>query len=206
MGTRKHWDNAYGARAVDRLGWYAPTLTTSLALIEALDLDPGSPLIDVGGGASTLVDELLRAGYRRITVLDISGKALRIARERLGDLAGGVTWLNRDVTNADLPAGEFGLWHDRAVFHFLTEPSQRALYKAQLLRALRPDGHVVIGTFAPEAPPRCSGLPVQRYDENSISEFFGPELRLVETRRDFHVTPGGVDQPYVYARFQSVTR
>jgi len=200
--SRQHWDAAYKSRPRERLGWHTPTLRTSLEWITALGLPPDAPIIDVGGGASTLVDDLIGAGYQSITVLDISAVALGLARRRLGNKAERVAWLNADITEIELPRHAYGLWHDRAVFHFLDEARDRELYRENLLRSVRPGGHVIIATFAPQAPPRCSGLPVQRYDRAQLMETLGPELELIEDRNELHVTPGGVEQPYLYCRFR----
>lgn len=199
---RAHWNQAYSSKSTDRLGWYRSELETPLAWIRQLNLDLDTPIVDVGGGASTLVDDLLCLGYRAVTVLDISQHALAIAQARLGERAAAVTWLETDITSVELSGNNFQLWHDRAVFHFLTLPEQRKSYRHNLQFALRPAGHLIIGTFAPEAPPSCSGLPVQRYTSDSLAAEFGSELRLVQHRYEMHVTPGGVEQMYLYCHFQ----
>lgn len=204
MNRKSHWEHVYASKSSERLGWYKPRLQTSLNWIGELDLDPGAPIIDVGGGASTLVDHLLDAGYRSITVVDISENALSLARERLGKRADAVTWLADDITAIDLPDAGYELWHDRAVFHFLTEPGQQAAYRQKLLDALRPGGHLVIGAFAPEAPPKCSGLPVQRYSRETLAEMLGADFELERCTKEKHVTPGGVEQMYLYCQFRSL--
>lgn len=186
----------------DQVGWYKPHLDTSLGWIEELDLEPGAAIVDVGGGASTLADDLLDKGYRDITVLDLSARAIELARERLGSRSGQVTWLQGDITEVRLPAREYRLWHDRAVFHFLIQPEQRKKYREALLRALQPDGFVIIGVFSPDAPPQCSGLPVQRYSAETLSGFFGNEFELRRHRYEPHVTPSGREQAYVYCLYQ----
>lgn len=200
--SRNHWDQAYSNKPTDRLGWFKPALETSLAWIKQLELAPDAPIIDVGGGASTLVDDLLGLGYRALTVLDISQRALELARQRLGAQSAAVDWLNADITSVDLPVSRFELWHDRAVFHFLTTPEQRSGYLRALLSALRPAGHVIIGTFAPDAPPRCSGLPVQRYTRDQLAAEFGDEFKLLRHHEELHITPGGVEQMYLYCHFR----
>jgi len=202
MDRREHWEQVYSSKPSDRLGWYKPRLQTSLDWITALAPDPGEPIIDVGGGASTLVDDLLGRGYTDITVLDLAGPALDLIRTRLGERRSAVTWLCGDITEIELEENAFQLWHDRAVFHFLTEPDDRARYLANLRRALRPGGHLVIGTFAPEAPPKCSGLPVQRYDLDLLQETLGNEFLPRRNQKELHVTPGGVEQMYLYAEFR----
>ena len=202
MNLKAHWEQAYANRPPEQLGWYRPRLESSLALIAAVGLRKDQPLIDVGGGASTLVDDLLALGYERITVADLSDAALERARRRLGDRAEAVTWMSADMLTAELPAAGYDLWHDRAVFHFLTAAADRAAYLAQLRHALAPGGQAVFGVFASEAPPRCSGLEVRRYTPEVLREEIGDGFVLLEQRRELHVTPGGVEQPYVYCRFR----
>ena len=199
---RAHWEQVYTTKPAERLGWYRPRLQTSLEWISALGMDRGAPVIDVGGGASTLVDDLLDQGYTDITVLDLAEPALDLIKARLGERSTAVTWLSGDITEVELPENAYELWHDRAVYHFLTEPGDRERYRENLCRALRPGGHVVIGTFSPEAPPRCSGLPVQRYDLEHLQESLGSEFRLQRHKKELHVTPGGVEQMYLYCGFR----
>ena len=202
MNMKDHWEQVYSTKPRERLGWFEPHLQTSLTWIEALGLGADAPIIDVGGGASTLVDDLLSAGYKSITILDISESALSSVRARLGETAKQITWLNGDITSVDLPAQRYELWHDRAVFHFLVEPEQQRQYRDNLLKALQTDGHVIIGTFAPDAPPTCSGLPVQRYDHDKLEETLGDEFKLQRHHKELHVTPGGVEQMYLYCHFR----
>jgi len=202
MNNRNHWERVYATRPIDKLGWYEPHLQPSLDWIRELGLPMDAPLIDVGGGASTLVDDLLNEGYRAITVLDISGKALEVVKARLGKKAELVTWVAGDITMVGLPAHSYALWHDRAVFHFLTAPAQQRAYRDKLLHALQPGGHVILGTFAPEAPPTCSGLPVQRYNPQQLENTLGGEFELTRHHKALHVTPGGVEQMYLYCRFR----
>lgn len=197
--AKPHWENVYGTRAPDRVGWYKPHLDTSLAWIRSLELDTDAPIIDVGGGASTLVDDLLHAGYRDLTVLDIAESALQQSKTRLGEQASKVDWIAADVTGTALPASHFALWHDRAVFHFLTAIEDQHRYRDQLVSALRPGGYLLIGTFAPEAPPTCSGLPVERYDPGKLAGALGAGFELLRQQKEMHVTPGGVEQMYLYA-------
>lgn len=199
---RQHWEEVYSSNSTDRLGWYKPHLTTSSDWIESLCLPADAPIIDIGGGASTLVDDLANAGYSQVTVVDISDAALAAARERLGTDAGSVAWIRADVTAAKLPGNAYELWHDRAVFHFLTEPDDRQAYKDLLVSSLKPGGYVIMGAFAPEAPPRCSGLPVQRYDANNLVAELGARFELERHHKEMHVTPGGVEQMYLYCLFR----
>ena len=202
MGRREHWEQVYASKPSERLGWYKPHLQTSLEWISAMGLDRGAPVIDVGGGASTLVDDLLELGYTSITVLELAAPALELIKARLGRRSSSVTWICGDITESDLPDNAFELWHDRAVFHFLTEVEDRERYCENLRRALRPGGHVIIGTFAPEAPPKCSGLPVQRYDLDTLRETLGSDFELQQHSKELHVTPGGVAQMYLYCEFR----
>jgi 2-polyprenyl-3-methyl-5-hydroxy-6-metoxy-1,4-benzoquinol methylase len=202
MNHKDHWQQVYSKRETENLGWYKPHLATSLSWIKALNLALEDPIIDIGGGASTLVDDLLEMGYRSISVLDISENAIATARLRLAKKADQVTWLEGDITSIDLPAGGYELWHDRAVFHFLTEPEQQRMYRDNLLKALKPGGHLIIGTFALEAPAMCSGLPVQRYSTEQLENTLGGEFELVCQHNELHVTPGGVEQMYLYCQFR----
>jgi SAM-dependent methyltransferase len=202
MSRRAHWEQVYTGKPSDRLGWYRPRLETPLEWIRDLDLGPGAAIIDVGGGASTLVDHLLDDGHSSVTVLDIAAPALDLVKARLGDRSALVTWLCGDITDVELAQDAYDLWHDRAVFHFLTEPDDRRRYRQNLGRALRPGGYLIVGVFAPEAPPRCSGLPVQRYDLEQLLDELGQDFTLLRQQKELHVTPGGVEQMYLYCQFQ----
>ncbi len=202
MTQREHWEKVYLSNPTDRVGWYKPHLVTSLKWIQELSLDKGANIIDVGGGASTLVDDFLADGYSSLTVLDLSQAALALTKKRLSERASSVTWLEGDITSVDLPACRYDLWHDRAVFHFLITPDQRQRYVANLLKALKPGGHVIIGTFSLEAPPKCSGLPVERYSAVKLERVLGSEFLLKKRDQELHVTPGGVEQMYLYCHFQ----
>ncbi len=206
MNQKVHWEQVYSSGPTERLGWYAPHLQTSLAWIKALNLALDARIVDVGGGASTLADDLLDAGYRSITVLDISEKALSAVKARLGRKAELVTWLVGDITSIELPKQHYELWHDRAVFHFLVQLEQQHKYRDNLLRALRPAGHLIIGTFAPEAPPKCSGLPVRRYSPEELQNALGEEFELEHHQKELHITPGGVEQMYLYCHFRRARR
>lgn len=202
MDRKTHWEQVYATRMAEKLGWYKPRLETSLDWLEELQLDRSSPIIDVGGGASTFVDDLVDAGYESITVLDVADQALDTAKKRLGRQSELVMWLGGDITSYPLPPNRFALWHDRAMLHFLVEAGQRQAYRDNLLRSLKPGGYVLIGVFAPEAPPKCSGLAVERYDADSLARFLGEEFELVRQQQELHVTPGGVEQMYVYCLFR----
>jgi SAM-dependent methyltransferase len=202
MDMQSHWEKVYATKRPETLSWYSPHLGTSLALIGRLASSLAAPIIDVGGGASTLVDDLLLRGYENVTVLDISKSALDAARRRLGPDAGRVHWLVADILRARLEPYAYEIWHDRAVFHFLVQPEERAAYVQRLVRALRPGGHVVIGTFGPAGPTTCSGLDVVRYDEKKLQDEFGERFELVEGSRELHHTPEGVTQEFLYCCFR----
>lgn len=194
-----HWENVYRTKAPDQVSWFRPHLETSLDLIERCAAgNSGASIIDVGGGASTLVDDLTGRGYTNVTVLDISQTALDIARNRLGSASDLVRWIAADVTEAALPVRSFDVWHDRAVFHFLTRQEDRVAYVRNVARSVRPGGHLIVGAFGPEGPLKCSGLDVVRYDADSLHDEFGPDFRLVESRKEIHETPFGTTQQFVY--------
>ena len=202
MNESEHWDKIYSTKSAQQVGWYTPHLKTSIKWITELNLTADDPVIDVGGGASTLVDDLLSAGYKELTVLDLSEGAISLTRKRLGTLSSSVTWMNGDITKIELPSQHFKLWHDRAVFHFLTDTERQQRYKDALLAALKVNGYFIIGTFDLEAPPQCSGLPVQRYTSEILCSTFGKEFQLKHHQHEIHRTPSGLEQTYVYCLFQ----
>lgn len=201
MTREEHWEAAYRTGGATDVSWYQSRPAISLELIAATGLPRDGGIIDVGGGASTLVDCLLDAGYSKLAVLDLSASALGYARARLDKHAAAVEWFEADVTSFH-PPHRFGVWHDRAVFHFLTAPADRRSYVAALRRTLPPGGHVIIATFAPDGPPKCSGLDVMRYDEQSILAELGAEFQLQDVRRETHITPWQSEQCFIYFRFQ----
>ena len=198
MDTENHWERVYGTKAPDQVSWFRPHLETSLALIERAAGGRMTSIIDVGGGASSLVDDLIARGYTDVTVLDISQAALDVAKQRLGEAGKFVYWLHADVTRGDLPAQSFDVWHDRAVFHFLTQPGQRIAYVQNVARAVKPGGHVIVSTFGPEGPDKCSGLDVMRYDADALHDEFGGRFRLVDSSKELHDTPFGTTQQFLY--------
>lgn len=199
--ARDHWNHVYDSKTPEAVSWYQPRPALSLALIAASGVGKDAGIIDVGAGASTLVDCLLDEGYSSLAVLDWSGMALAHGRARLGARAAEVQWYEADATRFE-PSRRYGLWHDRAVFHFLTQESDRRAYVATLKHTLEADGHVVIATFAPDGPAKCSGLDVMRHDGASLQRELGEEFELRETRRETHLTPRQSEQRFVYARFQ----
>jgi ubiquinone/menaquinone biosynthesis C-methylase UbiE len=198
MDPKSHWQAVYQKKRPDALSWFQPTAQTSLKLIQRVVSDLSAPILDVGGGASVLVDDLLRAGYQAVTVLDIAGSALLAAQCRLGPAAAHAHWLEANVLTVSLPEAHVAVWHDRAVFHFLTTPSDRQTYIAQVRRAVKPGGHVIVATFAEDGPPRCSGLDVVRYSADELHDEFGPDFRLLASEREEHHTPDGVTQQFIY--------
>lgn len=198
MDEKRHWEAVYGTKAPDAVSWFQPTASRSLALIRRVTSMLDAPIIDVGGGTSMLVDDLLRAGYADLTVLDLASSALATAQARLGTDADGVRWLEADVRTAPLPVAHFAVWHDRAVFHFLTDAADRAAYVRQVQRAVRPGGFVLVATFAEDGPTKCSGLPVARYTPEELHREFGGEFELLTSERESHETPMGTVQSFIY--------
>ena len=198
MEAAQHWERVYRTKAPDEVSWYRPHLDVSLDLITRAVPDRAAAIIDVGAGEATLVDDLLARGYRDVTLLDLSQTALDVARARLGEPAVSITCIAGDVCRTPLPRQDYDVWHDRAVFHFLTDPSDRAAYVRQVAGAVKPGGHVIVATFGPEGPEKCSGLDVVRYDPDALHGQFGAQFRLVEHRSEVHETPWGSAQQFTY--------
>jgi SAM-dependent methyltransferase len=196
-----HWENVYTTKDDTEVSWFEQTPLLSLELIRAAGATPKSAIIDIGGGASRLVDVLLDEGFADVSVLDISATALATAKARLGARAAQATWIAADVTRWQ-PPQRYAVWHDRAAFHFLTEPDDRTAYVACLKKALAPGGYAIIGAFATDGPERCSGLPVVRYDADSLGATLGEGFVLQHTRRHEHRTPGGVIQRFQFSVFR----
>lgn len=201
MTSQAHWEEVYRSKEPQQTSWYEPHLETSFDWITGSLPDHNASIIDIGGGESTLVDDLLAVGYSDVTVLDISLTAIEKCEKRLGVAKDQVRWLVADVTKTELPPSTYDLWHDRAVFHFLTEPEQRAAYKARLVSSLKPEGHVVIATFGPRGPERCSGLKTVRYDAESMLREMGAGFHLVRNAVIDHQTPFGTTQEFLYCEF-----
>jgi 2-polyprenyl-3-methyl-5-hydroxy-6-metoxy-1,4-benzoquinol methylase len=201
MTKREHWEKVWRTHPPTGVSWYAPHLAESLRLIREVTR-PDASVIDVGGGASTLVDDLVAAGYRNITVLDISESALAVARARLRDSGALVQWVYADITSVALPEAAYDVWHDRAVFHFLTDQSDKDAYVRALERSLKPGGSAVVGTFALSGPPRCSGLDVVRYDAAGLQRALGPQFSLTAAAQQTHLTPDGTPQHFLVCRMQ----
>ena len=198
MDPKTHWERVYSTKTAKEVSWYRPHLDVSLDLITRAVPDRNARIVDVGGGEATLVDDLVAAGYQGVDVLDLSETALNVAKERLGDASNLVGWLHGDVTTYAFEPNAYDLWHDRAVFHFLTEPSQRSAYVQQVARSVKAGGHVIVATFGPDGPTQCSGLEVVRYDADSLHDQFGPRFRLIDHQLEEHTTPAGTRQQFVY--------
>lgn len=198
MDRKQHWEQVYTTKASNAVSWFQEHADQSVRLIHGTGVSKDAAIIDVGGGASTLVDDLLAESYSNLTVLDLSAKALEVAKQRLGNRSNSVNWLEGDVTQLALPANHYDIWHDRAVFHFLTDPADRQAYVQQVMRSVRPGGHVIVATFAEDGPEKCSGLPAMRYRPDSLHAEFGDAFQLLQHERETHQTPFGTEQKFVY--------
>jgi SAM-dependent methyltransferase len=198
---QSHWQRVYTDKRSTDVSWYQAVPEKSLELIHASGVGRDEPVLDAGGGDSTLVDHLLASAYSDISILDISGKALQRSRLRLGKAAESVVWIESDVT-AFCPSRHYSLWHDRAVFHFLTDPSERAAYIDVVHEALGPAGQLILATFGPEGPERCSGLDIRRYDIDALRQLLGDRFELRSHELQVHTTPGGSSQQFLYSRWQ----
>lgn len=198
MSSKEHWEAVHQRKASDQVSWYQPHFDRSLRILEQAGLSSGAAILDVGGGASTFVDDLLARGYENVTVLDLSAHAIASAKARLGESAGSVSWLVGDILDLELPEHGVDFWHDRAVFHFLTDQTARQRYVEAVRRALKPNGHIVVATFGPSAPDMCSGLPVVRYSAEGIHQEFGEQFKKVGSETEIHHTPWGSEQEFVY--------
>jgi SAM-dependent methyltransferase len=205
MQPKTHWENIYATKPSDAVSWFQEHADLSLRLIRDTGIPLSAPIIDIGGGASTLVDDLLLAGYSDISVLDLSAHALAVARRRLGEGASQVHWIEADITKTELPVNAYDVWHDRAVFHFLTAPADRAAYVGNLLRSVKPGGHVIVATFAEDGPLQCSGLPVVRYSADALYAEFGDAFTLLHHQKEAHHTPFGTVQQFVYCYCRKAT-
>jgi ubiquinone/menaquinone biosynthesis C-methylase UbiE len=201
MDASRYWDDIYRTRSPQEVSWYEPVPETSLIRIRAALTHGARSLVDIGGGASRLVDHLVRMRLSRIAVLDVAETSLDVAKQRLGDLRDRVEWILADVTKVH-DIGRFGIWHDRAVFHFLTDPADRASYVALCERTVMPGGIAIVATFAQDGPETCSGLPVHRYAAEELAKQCGPRFELIDSERHIHTTPRGAQQPFLYSSFR----
>ncbi len=202
---KKHWENIYRTKQPEELSWTQETPAVSLDFIRSLQLPETARIIDIGGGDSTFADFLLDADYKDVTVLDISGAALERARRRLGSRAGKIKWVEQDVTSFD-PLTRFDLWHDRAAFHFLTKPAQINKYLAVAGKSINEGGYAVIGTFSPNGPEKCSGLPIRRYDEQALAATFSTEFKKISCIAADHITPFQTKQHFLFCSFRKLGR
>jgi len=198
MNMKTHWEHIYQTKAPTQVSWYQEHARFSLQYIRNTGIQKTDAIIDVGGGASTLVDDLIADGYQDISILDVSAVALQLACQRLGERAVHVNWIEADITQADLPEQAYDLWHDRAVFHFLTQAIDRQRYIDNVRHAVRVGGHIIVATFAPDGPERCSGLEVVRYSSESLHDEFGGDFEVVDSTRETHHTPFGTEQKFIY--------
>jgi 2-polyprenyl-3-methyl-5-hydroxy-6-metoxy-1,4-benzoquinol methylase len=198
MNQKAHWDKVYSTKPAEAVSWFAPHLETSLKLIHTASARKDAAIIDIGGGESTLVDDLFNEGYRNLSVLDISQTAIEVAKERMGQNASAIQWYCVDIAQASLPEAHFDIWHDRAVFHFLTKQSDRDQYVERVKRSLKHGGYVIMATFGPEGPTQCSDLDVERYDTQELHNQFGDSFELLQSSTEMHQTPMGTTQQFLY--------
>ena len=198
-----HWEGVYTSKGERDVSWFQENPSPSLALIAGIGAAPAAAIIDIGGGASRLVDHLIDRGFQDVTVLDLSAAALEAAKARLGERAGLAQWLVADATRWQ-PSRTYDVWHDRAAFHFLTEESDRTAYIARLRQGLKIGGHIIIATFALDGPEKCSGLPVMRYDAARLAQTLGPGLKLLRSLGNDHATPWGAHQQFQFSVLQRV--
>lgn len=198
MQSKAHWEQIYTTKSESSVSWFQAHARRSVEFITRSGAPKTSSIIDVGGGASTLVDDLLASGYQHVSVLDLSETALATARARLGERASNVRWFSGDITTIELRRHAYDVWHDRAVFHFLTTREEREAYVNAVLRAVKPGGHVIVATFAEDGPEKCSGLPVIRYSADGLHAAFGAPFTLLQQEREEHHTPSGTVQNFIY--------
>ncbi|WP_233865689.1 class I SAM-dependent methyltransferase [Paraburkholderia adhaesiva] len=198
MQSREHWERVYTTKSPTGVSWFQEHARQSVELIRQTGVAKDATIIDVGGGASTLIDDLIGEGYLNLTVLDLSEAALSAARTRLGARANRVAWIAGDITQIELPVHAYDVWHDRAVFHFLTAKEEREAYVRTVLRAVKPGGSVIVATFAEDGPDHCSGLPVVRYSPDALHDEFGAPFTLLRQEREEHHTPFGTVQKFIY--------
>ena len=205
FNRKNHWENVYGQKKPVEVSWYQVEPTVSMEFIASTEIDYAAEIIDVGGGASVLVDRLLDQGFQDLTVLDISSKAIHYAQERLGRRAKSVSWIEADVTEFESSV-QYDVWHDRAVFHFLTDAKDRTKYMRRLEEAVKPGGHVIIAAFAIDGPPKCSGLDIEQYSPEKMKNEFGDSFELVNSVSEVHITPWNKEQKFIYCYFKKIVK
>ena len=206
MENKNHWEQVYTTKSNDAVSWFQEHAKRSVELITETKVPHSAAIIDVGSGASHLIDDLISQGFNNITALDLSAAALASTKDRLGEKASCVNFIVADITQIELPRHAFDVWHDRAVFHFLTEPEQRRAYVNTVLNAVKPGGHIIMATFAEDGPQKCSGLPVQRYAPHELHAEFGAPFELVHSERETHSTPFGTEQKFIYCYCRKVSQ
>ena len=202
MNTKAHWENVYSTKQINAVSWFQPHANLSLQFIQETGIATNAAIIDVGGGASILVDDLLTAGFSNLSVLDLSSAALTTAQARLGQQAKRVQWIEANITTADLPKQTYNVWHDRAVFHFLTTPEDRQAYLDRVQQSVKKGGYVMIATFAEDGPTQCSGLSVVRYSVPALQAELGSNFTLLRSLQELHDTPFNTTQKFIYCLFQ----
>lgn len=203
-GSKTHWENIYTVKKPDEVSWYRAHLDHSLEMILQTGVKKDGAIIDVGGGSSTLVDDLLEAGFSNLSVLDISGNAIKTSKTRLGERSLEVKWIEADITEVSLPEDHYDVWHDRAVFHFLTAPDDRKKYVELVMRSLKVGGHIIVAAFGLDGPAKCSGLDVVKYSPETMHEEFGDGFNLVKSRNETHRTPFNTTQEFIYCYCQKL--
>jgi ubiquinone/menaquinone biosynthesis C-methylase UbiE len=198
MNKKKHWENVYSTKQDDQVSWYREHLENSLRMILQTGVGREAAIIDIGGGSSTLADDLLQNGFADVSVLDISSTAIKRSKERLGTRAAQVEWIEADITQVSLPENHYDVWHDRAVFHFLTSANDRRKYVELVMRSLKTGGHIIVASFGLNGPAKCSGLDVLRYSPETMHKEFGDEFKPVNSFSENHQTPFGTTQEFIY--------
>ncbi len=203
MSNKEHWENVYKTKSSDSVSWFQSHSEKSIKIICELEADLSAKIIDVGGGASTLVDDLVNIGYSNLSVLDVSGSALAISKHRLGNHSKNIKWIESDVTQLKIPKHSIDVWHDRAVFHFLTDANKRKKYVDAVISAIKPGGHLIISTFSLEGPEEGSGLTVQRYNKESLDNEFSSSFQLLDYENENHMTPFSTQQKFIYCYWKA---
>ncbi len=198
MDNKQHWDNVYASKQSEDLTWYQQHERISLDIIKNVAPNITSNIIDIGGGSSTLIDDLLNTGYRNLSVLDLSSEALSTSKKRLAERNSVISWIEADITKVELPKNYYDVWHDRAVFHFLTQQQDREAYVDRVNNSVKPGGYVIVATFGSDGPLKCSGLPVVRYDSKELHNEFGNGYKLIDHIEEEHLTPKGAIQKFIY--------
>ncbi len=202
MQSKEHWERVYTTKATDAVSWFQESATQSIDFINKSKVPLSASIIDIGGGASILIDNLVAKSYSNLSVLDLSGAALLASQNRLKEASKNIKWIEGNILDVDFERHSFDLWHDRAVFHFLTNAEDRKKYIDLLSKAVKPNGHIIIATFAEDGPLQCSGLPVMRYSVEELHSELGQEFTLIESKKELHHTPFNTVQSFIYCYFR----